>query len=231
MRPGTAPASAMSRQRSHTSELTVVLLDDDAAARGELRAALARQLGIRVIGEAARGSELFALLEQAQPDVVALDVLLRRDDGVDLIRRLRRRYPALKVVVLSNQVNESVLLPALRAGAHGYLDRMEGPAHIADALHLVCRDERVVPGQRAVTQVVRELQRLAQADVQMRIGLTAAERNLLALVAEGLSNQDIAARIGCSLATVKRHLTQLFSKLQAPDRNSAISEALRQGML
>lgn len=213
------------------SHLSIALLDDDATARAELRALLARQRGMHVVGEAGRSIEMFALLDPAPADVVVLDVLLRREGGLDVIRHLRRRYPSTRVVVLTNQLDETLMLAALRAGAHGYLDRLGGGAQIADALRLVCRGERVLPDQRAVTHVVRELERLSRADVQLRIGLTPEESELLALVAEGMNNQTIAERLGCSLATVKRRLTLIFGKLQAHDRNAAITEALRQGVL
>ncbi len=229
--PTSAVGTVHNRRRNDIQKTTVALLDDDVMARQELRAALARVRGLRIVGDATRGDELFALLEETHVDMVVLDILLRHDNSLDVIRQLRHLHPAVKIVVVTNQLDESLLLAGLRAGAHGYLDRREGPTRIAAALRLVGRGERVLPDQRAITHVVRELERLARADVQLRIGLTPEERELLALVAEGRSNQDIAGVIGCSLATVKRHLTLIFGKLQAHDRTGAINEALRQGVL
>jgi NarL family two-component system response regulator LiaR len=223
--------SSRARRPPSRPRLTLALLDDDGAARAELRAALGRQRGLRVIAEAGRTVDLLSLVAETRPDVVAMDVLLRNEDGLDVIRRIRRDLPDVKVIVVTNQLEESLLLAAMRAGAHGYVDRMVGAGRVAAALRLVCAGERVLPDQRAVTSVVRELERLARADVLLRIGLSAEECELLALVAEGANNQTIADRLGCSLATVKRHLTIIYGKLQAQDRNAAIAEALRRGVL
>ncbi|GAC1456382.1 MAG: response regulator transcription factor [Ktedonobacterales bacterium] len=167
----------------------------------------------------------------SRPDVVVLDVLLRRDNGLELIRQIRHLHPTTKIVVATNQMDETLLLAALRAGAHGYLDRMESVGRLAAALRLVYSGERVLPDQRAVTHVLRELERLARADERLRIGLSPDETDLLALLAEGWNNHAIAAQQGCSLATVKRRLGRLFGKLQARDRYGAVTAALRQGVL
>lgn len=224
-------SSTRARRRPTPRRLTLALLDDDAAARQELRVALARQRGLRVVAEAGRGADLLGLIAATPPDIVAMDVLLRNENGLDVIRQIRRDFPTVKVVVLTNQLEETLLLSAMRAGAHGYVDRMAGAGRVAAALRLVCDGERVLPDQRAVTSVVRELERLARADVLLRIGLSPEECELLTLVAEGWNNQTIADRLGCSLATVKRHLTIIYGKLQAQDRNAAIAEALRRGVL
>lgn len=226
-----AAESARSRGRTAAPRLTLALLDDDASARQELRAALARQRRLRVIAEAARSADLLALIEEASPDVVVLDVLLRHENALDVIRSIRRQHPTVKIVVLTNHLEGTLLLAALRAGAHGYLDRRATPGRLATALRLVCDGERVLHDQRAVTLVVGELERLAHVDLLVRMGLSVEECDLLALVAEGWNNQAIADRQGCSVATVKRRLTVIFGKLQAQDRNGAIAEALRRGVL
>jgi NarL family two-component system response regulator LiaR len=218
-------------RRPSVTRVSVALLDDDDAARQELRDELARQRGVRVIGDVGRGADLLRLMAASRPDVVVLDVLLRHDNGLELIRQIRHLHPTTKIVVATNQMDETLLLAALRAGAHGYLDRMESVGRLATALRLVYSGERVLPDQRAVTHVLRELERLARADERLRIGLSPDETDLLALLAEGWSNLALAAQQGCSLATVKRRLTRLFGKLQAHDRYGAVSAALRQGVL
>lgn len=232
--PGSANTMARvvhAQRGAGVTRVSVALLDDDHDARREMRDALARQRGVRVIGDVARGADLLRLLATAQPDVVVLDVLLRRENGLDLIRQLRHLHPTIKIVVATNQMDETLLLAALRAGAHGYLDRMERAGRLATALRLVYRGERVLPDQRAVTHVLRELERLARADERLRIGLSPDESDLLALLAEGWSNHAIAAQQGYSLATVKRRLSRLFDKLQARDRYGAVTAALRLGAL
>jgi DNA-binding NarL/FixJ family response regulator len=218
-------------RRPRSPRTTVALLDDDTQARRELRDILNRRRGIQITGEAGKSDDLLRLLDSAPTQIVVMDVLLRREQGLEVIRRIRRDHPETRVVVLTNMLDEAMLLAALRAGAHAYLDRMGGPVRVAEALRMVAAGERILPDQRAITHVVRELERLAHADVLLRIGLSPEERHLLTLIADGHNNQAIAERLGVSLATVKRHLTQIFGKLQTTDRNGAISEAMRQGVL
>lgn len=209
----------------------VAMLDDDERARGELRAALTRQRGVNVVAEAARGADLLARVGESQPDVVVLDVMLRRENGLDLVRALRRSFPSVRVVVLTHQLDEGLLLAALRAGAHGYLDRGQAAGRLVAALRLVAGGERILPDQRAITHVVREVERLARSEAQVRLGLTAAECAILELVAAHWSNQAIAAHQGCSVATIKRRLARIFEKLQARDRAGAVAEAQRRGVV
>jgi DNA-binding NarL/FixJ family response regulator len=209
----------------------VAMLDDDDSARGELRAALARQRGVHVVAEVGRGADLLARIAECPPDVVVLDVMLRRENGLDLVRRLRRSYPAVRVVVLTHQLDEGLLLAALRAGAHGYLDRAQRPGRLVAALRMVAGGERMLPDQRAITHVVREVERLARAEAQVRLNLTEGERDVLELVTAGWSNQGIAERQGCSVATIKRRLARIFQKLQAHDRAGAVAEAQRRGVV
>ena len=211
--------------------LSVAALDDDLTARQELRRALTRRRGIALVGEAARGAELLDLITYATPAMVVLDVLLRHDNAVDLIRQLRRQHPAIKIVVVTNQLGKPLMLAALRAGAHGYLDKTSGADDIAAALRQIADGERLLPDQCAVTHVVGEVERLAHADALLRAGLAPLDRDMLGLLADGWSNHDIAERYGHSLATIKRRLSKVYAKLHARDRRGAVHEAQRRGVL
>jgi DNA-binding NarL/FixJ family response regulator len=233
-RPKRGAARWTARQRMRRPLIprtTVALLDDDQQARQELRDGLGRRRGITITAEAGRSEDLLRQLDDKPTQVVVMDVLLRRENGLDVIKRIRHNHPQTRVVVLTNVLDETMLLAALRAGAHAYLDRSGEPGRIVEALRMVMAGERLLPDQRAVTHVVSELERLAHADVLLRIGLSSEERHLLTLISDGLNNQAVAERLGVSVATVKRHLTQIFGKLQTNDRNGAISEARRQGVL
>ncbi len=212
------------------SALRIAVLDDDPVARTALRRTLAGHADITLVGEAARGSEMLVLLATA-PDLVLMDALLRDDNALDLIRAIRRRYPAVKVVVATHQHGGSLMLAALRAGAHAFLDRALDAAALVEALRLVAAGERLLPDQRAITQVVGEIERLSRAEAQLRVGFLPLDRDLLALVADGWSNLAIAQRFGYSLATTKRHLARMYAKLHAHDRHGAMAEALRRGVI
>jgi DNA-binding NarL/FixJ family response regulator len=211
--------------------LRVALLDDDLVARTALRQALASQTSVTVVGEAERGNELLMLLAGTTPHIVVLDALLRDDNALDLIRAIRRGYPQVKVVVATHQHGGPLMLAALRAGAHAFLDRALDGSVLVEAMRLVEEGERLLPDQRAVTLVVGEIERLSHAEAQLRAGFAPLDRDLLALVAAGWSTLAIAERLGCSLATTKRHLARMYSKLHARDRHGALAEALRRGVI
>ncbi|HEY7983635.1 MAG TPA: response regulator transcription factor [Ktedonobacterales bacterium] len=211
--------------------LKVAVLDDDPTARAALRHALAGHPGIAVVGAVAYGSELRLLLATTAPDLVLLDALLRDDNALDIIRAVRHTHPGVKVVVATHQHGGPLMLAALRAGAHAYLDRAMDPAALVVALRLVAQGERLLPDQRAITLVVDEIERLSHAEAQLRMGFAPLDRDLLALVAAGWSNLAIAERFGYSLATTKRHLARMYAKLHAHDRHGAMVEAQRRGVI
>ncbi|HEV2238444.1 MAG TPA: response regulator transcription factor [Ktedonobacterales bacterium] len=211
--------------------LKVAVLDDDSIARSHMRLALTGQPGITVVGAMAHGSELRLLLATITLDVVVLDALLRGENALDVIRTVRQLHPAVKVVVATYQHGGPLMLAALRAGAHAYLDRALAPEALVAALRLVAQGERLLPDQRAITLVVDEIERLSHAEAQLRVGFAQLDRDLLALVAAGWSNLAIAERFGYSLATTKRHLARMYAKLHAHDRHGAMVEAQRRGVI
>lgn len=216
---------------STAATLTLAILDDDPAARATLRHALAGQGGIALVGEAARGSELLFLLATTTPQIVLLDALLREDNALAVIRAIRHAHPPIKVVVATHQHGGPLMLAALRAGAHAYLDRALDAARLVEALRRVAQGERLLPDQRAITLLVDEFERLSRAEAQLRVGFVPLDRDLLALVAAGWSNLAIAERFGYSLATTKRHLARMYAKLHAHDRHGAMAEAQRLGVM
>jgi DNA-binding NarL/FixJ family response regulator len=213
------------------STLSVAVLDDDPVARATLRHALASQASIMLVGEAARGSELMLLLGATEPQIALLDALLHEDNALEVIRAVRHAHPHVKVVVATHQHGGPLMLAALRAGAHAFLDRALDAVRLVEALRLVAQGERLLPDQRAITLVVDEIERLSYAEAQLRVGFAPLDRDLLALVAAGWSNLAIAERFGCSLATTKRHLARMYAKLHAHDRHGAMAEAQRRGVM
>jgi DNA-binding NarL/FixJ family response regulator len=216
--------------------IRVVLADDQRVVREGLATLLNLLPGIEVIGAAADGEEAVALARELAPDVVLMDLRMPRCDGVAATRRLREEAPAVKVLVLTTYADDRSVVDALRAGARGYLTKDAGAEQLQQAIEQVVRGQAVIdpavqhhvvealasePGGPAVS---------AARDAVLPDGLTAREAEVLALIAAGLSNSEIAEQLYVSETTVKSHINHLFAKTGVRDRAQAVAYAYRNGL-
>jgi two-component system, NarL family, response regulator LiaR len=208
--------------------IRVLLVDDHAVVREGLRTYLALQDGIEVAGEAADGSEGVAAAERLRPDVILMDLVMPRLDGVGAMRELRRRLPSARVIVLTSFADDAKLLPAVQAGAAGYLLKNAQPREIARAVRAAHAGEALLdPGVAA-----RLLDSIARpAGEAPGESLTRREREVLGLIGRGFSNKRIALELGIAEKTVKTHVGHVLAKLGVPDRTSAALHAVRAGMV
>jgi DNA-binding NarL/FixJ family response regulator len=211
--------------------IRVVTADDQRIVREGLNMLLGLLPGIEVVGTAPDGEQALAMAEELRPDVILMDLRMPRMDGVEATKRLRGS--GVKVVVLTTYADDRSVIDALRAGAVGYLTKDASAEEIQQAL------ERVASGQAALDPAVQHLliEALTSSPVSgsassssLPDGLTAREAEVLALIAEGLSNTDIAARLVVSEATVKSHINHLLPKIGARDRAQAVAYAYRHGL-
>jgi DNA-binding NarL/FixJ family response regulator len=210
--------------------IRVVAADDQRIVRDGLKMLLDLLPGVEVVGTASDGEEALAMAEELRPDVILMDLRMPRVDGVEATKRLRGS--GIKVVVLTTYADDRSVIDALRAGAVGYLTKDASADEIQQAL------ERVTSGQAALDPAVQHLLIEAVASSgsagpvsgNLPDGLTAREAEVLALIAEGLSNTDIAARLVVSEATVKSHINHLLPKIGARDRAQAVAYAYRHGL-
>ncbi|MEV7505168.1 response regulator transcription factor [Streptomyces sp. NPDC093018] len=215
----------------------VVVADDQTVVREGIVMLLGLLPGVEVIGAAGDGEEAVRLVGELAPDVVLMDLRMPRCDGVEATRRIREQYPGTQVVVLTTYADDESLFPALRAGARGYLTKDAGGEEIVRAV------ESVLSGEAGLSPSVqrRLLERLSQAEPQLAAivptapvppdGLTVRETEVLVLIAEGLSNQEIAHRLHVSNATVKTHINNLFAKTGLKDRAQAVRYAYAKGLV
>jgi NarL family two-component system response regulator LiaR len=204
--------------------IRVLLVVDHAVVREGLRAYLELQHGIEVVGEAADGAEGVAAAERLRPDVVLMDLVMPRLDGVGAMREL----PSARVIVLTSFTDDAKLLPAVQAGAAGYLLKNAQPGEIARAVRAAAAGEALLdPGVAA-----RLLESIAQpAGSSPGESLTRREREVLGLIGRGFSNKRIALELGIAEKTVKTHVGHVLSKLGVPDRTSAALHAVRAGLV
>ncbi|MEU5086050.1 response regulator transcription factor [Streptomyces sp. NPDC021356] len=210
----------------------VVVADDQTVVREGIVMLLGLLPGIEVVGSAGDGDEAVELVAEVAPDVVLMDLRMPRCDGVEATRRIRSEYPGTQVVILTTYADDESLFPALRAGARGYLTKDAGGDEIVRAV------ESVLSGDAGLSPSIqrRLLERLSGADprqvpaAEPPDGLTTRECEVLALIAEGLSNQEIARRLHVSTATVKTHINNLFAKAGLKDRAQAVRYAYAKGL-
>jgi NarL family two-component system response regulator LiaR len=209
--------------------IRVLIVDDHAVVRQGLRTFLELQEDIEVVGEAADGEQAIAAAIELEPDVVLMDLVMPRIDGVAAIERLRERVPASRVLVLTSFLDEDKVLPAVRAGAAGYLLKDVAPADLVRAIRTVDGgDSQLHPAVAA--RVLRELSDGEHGSAARHEDLTAREREVLGLIAHGRANKAIAFELGVAEKTVKTHVGNILGKLGLSDRTQAALYAVREGL-
>ncbi|HLY35885.1 MAG TPA: response regulator transcription factor [Candidatus Limnocylindria bacterium] len=212
--------------------IRVLVADDQRVVREGLGTLLGLLGGIEVVGTAADGNEALDLAIRTRPDVVLMDLRMPHCDGVEATRRLRDHDAGIKVLVLTTYADDRSVIDALRAGARGYLTKDVGADGIRDALERVMRGQAVIDPavQQHVLEVIAAGRDGQGAAAQLPGGLTTREAEVLALIARGLSNAEIAAQLVVSEATVKSHINHLFAKTGVRDRAQAVAYAYEHGL-
>lgn len=212
----------------------VLLADDQRLVRESLSTLLGLLDGIELVATATDGEEAVALAAEHTPDVVLMDLRMPRVDGVEATRRLRVHRPNIRVIALTTYADDESVLGALRAGARGYLTKDASSENIRAAIHAVAA------GEAALDPAVQHHVVAALADGEphptehdtreLPDGLTRREAEVLALIAEGLTNAEIAERLVVSPTTIKSHINHLFAKAGIRDRAQAVNYAHRTGI-
>jgi len=206
----------------------VLVADDHAVVREGLRAFLELQEGIEVVGEAADGREAVETAVRLRPDVIVMDLVMPRLDGVAAMRELRESLPDARVIVLTSFLDDDKLLPALRAGAAGYLLKNARPQELARAVHAAHAGETLLDPVVAA----RLVETLAAAGDDGPLDrLTPREREVLILIGRGFPNKLIARELRLSEKTVKTHVSHVLAKLGVTDRTQAAVLAVRAGLV
>ncbi len=210
--------------------IRVLVADDHNLVRAGLRALLQSLEGVQVVAEASHGRQALNLVATYQPDVVLMDIGMPELNGLEATARIVRDFPATRVIILSMHNNEEYVLKALRAGAAGYLIKDAGTAELETAVRAVARGETYL--SPAVSKhVVGEYLRRVGGEESPVDQLTARQREVLQLLAEGHSTQDIAQKLDISSRTVEAHRAQLMERLGIHDMAGLVRYAIRTGLV
>jgi DNA-binding NarL/FixJ family response regulator len=214
----------VSANRPATEPTTILIVDDHALLREGLRGLLQSQDDMRVVGEAGDSVTAAAVAAQQCPDIVLLDIGVPGGDGGNTVGQIRASSPCSRVIVLSMHEGPRLVQEALASGAQGYLLKSIRWQQLVAAIRAVRAD-----GDWVVLGVSRESLACGVPEQQGSEALSAREREILALVGQALSNRQIASRLMLTEATVKRHLRNIFAKLDAVSRIDAVNKAARDG--
>ncbi|MCS6965530.1 MAG: response regulator transcription factor [Candidatus Kapabacteria bacterium] len=202
--------------RISSEHIRIVIADDHEIVRVGLRHILSKHPNIELVGEAATGEEVIALARHHRPDVVLLDIVMPRVNGIEATRILRSMLPETRIIILTSYEDAFHVEQALRAGAHGYLTKTMQPQELLEAITAVIAGEQVFsPAIIAFVQDMHLAPPFSSAVNQPLVRLTPQESRVLQLIAEGLTTKEIAARLRISPRTVETHRSNLMDKLHA----------------
>lgn len=215
---------------AHTSSSTirVMVVDDHTVVRGGLSTFLLAYDDLELVGEAANGAEALTVAERCRPDVVLMDLMMPEMDGATATRRLRERHPEIQVIALTSFKEDDLVQGALAAGAIGYLLKNVSADELVGAIR-----SAHVGRPTLAPEATQVLIHSATHSRQQPLGhdLTERERDVLALMVTGMNNSEIADRLVVSRSTVKYHVSNILSKLQATTRTEAVAYALQQNLV
>lgn len=213
--------------------IRVVVADDQTVVREGLVLMLGLVDDIEVVGEAADGEQVLELVARERPDVVLMDLSMPRRDGVEATSLIRERHPGTRVVALTTFDDTVHIIAALRAGAIGYLTKGAGRVQIAQAVQAAAAGQSVldVAVQQRLLAAAVDGRPAPPPDAPLPDGLTAREAEVLGLIATGLTNRQIARRLGVTEVTVKSHVNRLFAKIGVGDRAQAVRYAYEKGLV
>jgi NarL family two-component system response regulator LiaR len=229
-----AQNTEVARKGNHALDLIegsarVMLVDDHAVVRQGLRTFLDLQDDITVVGEAKDGVEALQIVQELEPDVVLMDLVMPRMDGIETVRRMKALRPHIQIIVLTSFGDDQKVFAAIRAGATGFLLKDVSPQDLAAAIHAARRGEAsLAPG--IATKLLQEIA-IGSNPAAEEHTLTEREYAVLALIAQGRSNRQISEELTISEKTVKTHVSNILTKLHLEDRTQAAIYALKEGLV
>ncbi|NEW66410.1 response regulator transcription factor [Carnobacteriaceae bacterium zg-84] len=206
--------------------ISVLLVDDHEMVRLGVSAYLSIQEDISVIGQASNGKEGVEKALALKPDVILMDLVMEEMDGIEATQCILSQWPEAKIIIVTSFLDDEKVFPALKSGARGYLLKTSMAQDISDAIYKVYAGEQVLG-----KQIIEKIQQQAPHEKELHEDLTLRENEVLLLIAQGYSNQEIAEKLFITLKTVKTHVSNVLSKLEVEDRTQATIYAFKKGLV
>jgi len=213
-------------------KIKILVVDDHAIVREGVRMILAKESDLEVVGEAGDGQQALELTERVRPDVVIMDISMPGMGGIEATQTVRARHPEVQVLALTMHEDESYVFQLLRAGAAGYVLKRAAAQDLVQAVRASAKGEAFLYPSVARKVVEDYLRRVETGEERARYdGLTTREKEILTLIAQGLSNQQIAEKLFISIKTVQTHRAHILEKLGLHDRTELVRYAIRKGLI
>ncbi|MCK6579526.1 MAG: response regulator transcription factor [Anaerolineae bacterium] len=200
--------------------IRVMIVDDHGMVRFGLRGYIETMPGLKVVGEAGSGEEALRLLETSEVDIILMDLVLPGMSGAEATRIIAERYPAVRVIIMTSFIDSAHVLPAIRAGAAGYLLKDILPDDLAKAVIAIHKGQSVMH-PKVIAQIAANLAPANQNEIDLVQSLSERELDVLRLLTRGLQNHEIAVELSVSENTVRTHVSNLLTKLDLRDRTQA----------
>lgn len=213
-----------------STSIRVLIVDDHPMVRRGLKSLLSSYSDIEIVGEAGDGAAALDKAVQLAPDIVLLDIQMPELDGVEVAQRMRRVAPKAKIIALTAFDNQEYVFNAIQAGIYAYLLKSTSDETLVEAIRHVQQGKHIV-APSLMDPVLKQFQTLTQVRAQEETGLSKQDLKVLALIAQGATNEEIAKETHWSERTVKREIEQIMTKLGARNRAQAVAEAIKRGLL
>lgn len=211
----------------------VLLTEDHTIVRKGLRSLLDKETGIEVVGEAEDGREAIVKAEELHPDVVVMDIAMSGLNGLEATRQIKKRFPDMKILILTMHANEEYILQSLKAGASGYLVKKAAPAELISAINAVHKGHSFLSpsiSRMVIDEYIRRSKEISEGEEGFE-QLTVREREVLQLIAEGRKTREIAELLYISIKTVETHRAHIMNKLDIHSTAELTRYAIRKGII
>lgn len=213
-----------------TERIRVLVVDDHTIVRSGVRLLLEAENDLEIVGEAGDGAQALALVESLQPDVVVIDVAMPGMDGIEATRQIKARWPNINVLALTMHRTDEYFFAMLKAGASGYILKGAETSELINAVHTVGRGEIFLHATMA-RRLVQDYLSRAEGTPGLEVALSPREKEILRLLAEGYSNNEIAQKLVISASTVHTHRSNIMTKLGLSGRHELIQYARERGLV